>query len=76
MLEPSTGYSNATYENIILMVIGDFNVEPNEANMSDFLNIYNFKNLVKQKTRYKNPEKLCIDLIQTNCQRSFQKMRI
>lgn len=41
--------------------------------MSDFLKICNLKNLVKQKTCHKNPEKpSCIDLILTNYQRSFQ----
>ena len=40
---------SATYENLILIVIGDFNVKPKEDNMSDFLNIYNLKNLVRQK---------------------------
>ena len=35
----------ATYNNLILL--GDFNVEPEEVNMLDFLNIYNLKNLVK-----------------------------
>ena len=40
---------SATYENLILIVIGDFNVKPEEDNMSDFLNIYNLKNLVRQK---------------------------
>ena len=32
---------NATYENIIL--VGDFNVERNESNISDFLDLYNLK---------------------------------
>ena len=62
---------SATYDNLILL--GDFNVAPEEVNMLDFLNIYNLKNLVKQKTCYKNPENpSCIDLILTNSHRSFQ----
>ena len=40
---------SATYENLILIVIGDFNVKPEEDNISDFLNIHNLKNLVRQK---------------------------
>ena len=36
------------YENFILM--GDFNVEPNDANMKDFCQIYGCKNIVKDKT--------------------------
>ena len=41
--------------------------------MSEFLNIYSLKNFVFQKTCFKNPENpSCIDLILTNCSRSFQ----
>ena len=45
---------SASYDNIILL--GDFNVEPEEAKMSKFLNMYSLKNLVSQKTCIKNPE--------------------
>ena len=45
--------------------------------MLDFLNIYNLKNLVRQKTCYKNPENpSCIDLILTNSHRSFQNTNV
>ena len=73
----STGLEqfSATCDNLIL--IGDFNVEPEEENMLDFLNIYNLKNLVKQKACYKNPDNpSCIDLILTNCHRSFQNNNV
>ena len=66
---------SATYNNLILL--GDFNVEPEEVNMLDFLNIYNLKNLVKQKACYKNLENpSCIDLIITNSHRSFQNTNV
>ena len=59
------------YENIILLV--DFNVEVEEKKMSEFMIVYNLKNLVKQKTCFKNPENpSCKDLILTNSSRSFQ----
>ena len=38
---------STTYDNLILL--GDFNVEPEEKHMADFLNVYNLKNLVHQK---------------------------
>ena len=72
----STGLDqfSATFDNLILL--GDFNVEPEEVNMLDFLNIYNLKNLVKQKTCYKNPENPSyIDLILTNNHRSSRKIQ-
>ena len=57
---------STSYDNIILL--GDFNVEPEEAKMSEFLNIYSLKNLVSQNICFKNPENpSCIDLILTNC---------
>ena len=38
-----------------------------------FQNMYSLKNLVSQKTRFKNPESpSCINLILTNCSWSFQ----
>ena len=53
--------------------MGDFNSEPNEPAISDFCEIYNTKNIIKEKTCFKNPENpTCIDLILTNRPRSFQ----
>ena len=47
-------------------MIPDFNAESSEAAMSDFMDIYNLKNLVKHPTSFKNPGRLsCIDLIFT-----------
>ena len=45
----STGLNqfSATYHYLIL--IGQFNIESEKDSISDFLNIYNLKNLVKQK---------------------------
>ena len=55
------------------ILTSDFNAEPEEENMLDFLNIYNLKNLLKQKTCNKNLDNLsCIDLILTNCHRGFR----
>ena len=59
------------------ILIGDFNAEPEEENMLDFLNIHNLKNLLKQKTCYKNLENhSCIDLILTNCHRGFRNANV
>ena len=56
------------------ILLGDFNNKPEEKkNMSNFLNTYNLKNIVKQKTCFKNRDRpTCIDLILTNSSRSFQ----
>ena len=65
------GKLSSTYDNLILL--GDFNAEPEEESIAEFLNLYNLKNLVKQNTCFKNPDKpKCIDLILTNCPRTFQ----
>ena len=59
------------YENFIIM--GDFNSEPKDNALIDFLNLFNFKNLVKEPTCYKNPENpRLIDLIITNRSKMFQ----
>ena len=49
------------YENF--MIKGDFNVEANNSAMSGLSDTYNLKNLIKEPTSYKNPNKTsCIDL--------------
>ena len=59
----------------ILLLPGDFNEKPEEESISEFLNLYNLRYLVKQNTCFKNPDKpRCIDLILTNCCHSFQNM--
>ena len=44
---------SARYENFIL--IGDFNAEESGTTIKDFCDIYSFKNLIKDATRFKNP---------------------
>ena len=51
----------------------DFNLEPIEETMSDFMELYNLKNLVRLPTYYKNPENpSCIDLFLINKNLCFQ----
>ena len=62
---------SSKFDNFLLM--GDFNAEPNESAISDFCEICNTKNIIKEKTCFKNPTcPTCIDLILTNRPRSFQ----
>ena len=35
--------------------MGDFNAEPNEPVISNFCKVYNTKNIIKEKTCFKNP---------------------
>ena len=59
------------YENFIIM--GDFNSEPKNDALKEFFNLFDFKNLVKEPTCYKNPENhRLIDLIITNRSKMFQ----
>lgn len=59
------------YENFLLL--GDFNSETHESFMSEFCNIYNLCNLVKEPTCFKNPlNPSSIDLILTNKPKRFQ----
>ena len=63
------------YDNIILL--GDFNTEPTDTVLSNFCEIYSLKNLIKDKTCFKNPNKpSCIDLIITNRPNSFRNSMV
>ena len=63
-------YSNS-YEKMLLT--GDFNAQEGELCIDSFLYEYNLKNLIKEKTCFKNPENpSCIDLFLTNSPLSFQ----
>ena len=42
------------YKNFILL--GDFNVEPTEDAMEEFMKVYNLKNLVKGPTYFKSKQ--------------------
>ena len=56
-----------------MLLVGDFNAEEGEMCIDSFLYEYCFKNLVKQKTCFKNPNNpSCIDLFLTNSANSFQ----
>ena len=66
----SDSYSSKS-DNFILP--GDLNSEPAESAVSDFCEIYSYKNLIKDNTCFKNPSKpSCIDLIITDRPKSFQ----
>ena len=58
------------YENFILM--GDFNTEEQDADISNFLETYNLKNFMKKPTCFKSDRPRSIDLILTNRVSSFQ----
>ena len=59
------------YVNIILLE--DFNSKVREPSISEFCNIYNFKNLMKEPTWFKNQvNSSCIGMILTNRYRCFQ----
>ena len=51
-----------------ILILSDFNVEKEEANMKSFCEKYNLKSLIKQPTYYKSPNKpTCIDMFQSTC---------
>ena len=63
------------YDKILLA--GDFNAEEEEVTLNNFMELYDLKNLVKEKTCFKsvvNPS--CVDLFLTNCSRSFQHTNV
>ena len=63
------------YDNFI--ILGDFNSEMTETELSNFCEVYNMKNLVKEPTCYKSLENpSCIDLILTNRPKQFYKTEV
>ena len=58
-------------------LLGDFNVQENETILSEFLNAYNAKNIVKNKTCFKSIENpSSVDLIITDKPGSFQHTNV
>ena len=55
VIRTALDYLSKKYDNFILF--GDFKKEPEEKNMLNFLNTYHLKNIVKQKTCFKNPDR-------------------
>ena len=54
-------------------MLGDFNAEISNPHMSEFCALYNFTNIIKEPTCYKNVNKpTSIDHILTNHARCFQ----
>ena len=61
---------SSKYDNFIHL--GDLNSQPTELAVRDFCQVYGCKNLIKDKTCFKNPNKTCcIDLITTNGPKCF-----
>ena len=54
-------------------MIGDFNTDINHSSMKAFCESYTLYSLIKELTRYKNPQNSwCIELVLTNSSYSFQ----
>ena len=59
------------YDN--LLSLGDFNAGVEDTSVKNFCRSYNLTSMINKPTCYKNPDRpSCIDLILTNCPRSFQ----
>ena len=59
------------------MLTGHFNAEEEDDFLSEFMELYDLKNLVKRNTCFKSFENpLCVDLFLTNCSRSFENTMV
>ena len=57
--------------------MSDFNAEPADTIVSDFSEIYNLKNIIREKTCFKNPNNSsCIDLMIINRPKRFQNSMV
>ena len=71
-LSKNLDYYVSLYDNII--ILGDFNTEPLDPYMNEFINMYGLTNLVNEPTCYKNVSNpSCSDLILTNRPESLEK---
>ena len=64
---------HASYENILLL--GDFNITPEDLKLRDFCDTHDLENLIKEPTCFKGKNPTCIDLILTNQKQLFMKSR-
>ena len=65
----------AIYENFLIW--GDINSQMSEMHMKDFCDLYDFENLIKEPTCFKNPNNSSsIDLMLTNRKDSFCNCRV
>ena len=63
------------YDRFVLL--GDFNMQESETILCEFLNAYNAKNIIKNKTCFKSIEnQSCVDLIITDKPGSFQHTNV
>ena len=64
-------------KNLIANLMRNFKVKPNDATMKNFCQIYSCKNIIKDRTCFKNPiNPTCIDLTVTNRPKSFQEPEV
>ena len=56
-----------------VLINGDFNMEPTDKEMQDFMTKYKLYSLINSPTCYKTSNPRCVDLILTNKKYSFQK---
>ena len=55
-----------------ISIISDFNAETHKCHLKNFYELYDFRNLAKQRTCFKNPQNpACIDLLSTHKPHSF-----
>ena len=54
-----------------MLIMGDFNLQPSEESMENFIETYDLYNLIKEPTCFKSNPAKCYDLILTNKKYSF-----
>ena len=61
------------YDNVV--VLGDFNLEPDDKALSSLINDHSLYNMIKHPTCFKSSRSRCIDLIFTNRKHSFMQSK-
>ena len=59
-MEKGIDYYSCDYENIL--ILGYFHADENKETISNFMNMYNLKNLIKDFTCFMSDNPTCIDI--------------
>ena len=70
-LSDAIHFYEVEYDNIL--ILGDFNLEPTDPKIVNFLELNDMTNVIKSKTCFKTANGTCIDLIFTNSQNTIKK---
>ena len=74
-IEKLSNQLNDLHTNYDILLLGDFNMTPEDLKLQVFCDTHDLENLIKEPTCFKGKNPSCIDLILTNQKQLFMKSR-